>query len=249
MIHFLHKNKLYLLALLIVLASVAAILLWPRADALFRVPPSTRESAISSLPVTVADPDARLVKAQKENPDIVAWLTIPGTNIDTSVQQSDDNEYYLRRNASGEYDEFGCVYADYDCDLTATASLPRNLVLYGHTFDAERENSFGELHNYDSYVFSKEHLYFYISLSDAMLTYQLVSAGLCPAASDYDCIDTAPNDTEFRTILDKAFARCAFDYNTSVEKSDKILTLSTCTDDPDVRYLVVAKLIDYVEVQ
>lgn len=91
--------------------------------------------------------------------------------------------------------------------------------------------------------------YFYISLSDAMLTYQLVSAGPCQAASDYDCIDTAPNDTEFRTILAKAFARCAFDYNTSVEKSDKILTLSTCTDDPDVRYLVVAKLIDYVEVQ
>ena len=82
-----------------------------------------------------------------------------------------------------------------------------------------------------------------------MLTYQLVSAGPCQAASDYDCIDTAPNDTEFRTILAKAFARCAFDYNTSVEKSDKILTLSTCTDDPDVRYLVVAKLIDYVEVQ
>lgn len=247
--HFLHKYKLYLLALLILLASVATVLLWPKADTLFRVPPSTRETAVGTLPVTVAAPDTRLAKAQKENSDTVAWLTIPGTNIDTSVQQSDDNEYYLRRNAAGEYDEFGCVYADYDCDLTTTATLPRNLVLYGHTFDSDRENSFGELHYYDSYVFSKEHPYFYVSLSDAMLTYQLVSAGPCQAASDYDCIDTAPNDAEFRTILDKAFARCAFDYNTPVNNSDKILTLSTCTDDPDVRYLVVGKLVDYVEVQ
>lgn len=247
--HFLHKYKLYLLALLILLASVATVLLWPKADALFRVPPSTQETAVGTLPVTFATPDTRLAKAQKENPDTVAWLTIPGTNIDTSVQQSDDNEYYLRRNAAGEYDEFGCVYADYDCDLTTTATLPRNLVLYGHTFDSDRENSFGDLHYYDSYVFSKENPYFYVSLSDAMLTYQLVSAGPCQATSDYDCIDTAPNDAEFRTILDKAFARCAFDYNTPVNNSDKILTLSTCTDDPDVRYLVVGKLVDYVEVQ
>lgn len=240
------RIHLWFLAILLLLGSVATVLLWPKGDALFG--DATKESA-SPLPVTTTAPDSRLKQAQAQNDDTVAWLTIPGTNIDTSVQQSDDNEFYLRRNAAGDYDEFGCVYADYDCDLTTSATLPRNLVLYGHTFDTERENSFGDLHNYDSYVFSKEHPYFYVSLSDAMLTYQLISAGPCQADSDYDCIHTHPDNSEFRTILAKAAQRCVFDYDIDTTVQDSILTLSTCTDDPDVRYLVVGKLVDYVEVR
>lgn len=240
------RIHLWLIAALLLIGSVATILFWPMDDALFAE--ATKESA-ASPPVITAAPDSRLKQAQAQNVDTVAWLTVPGTNIDTSVQQSDDNEFYLRRNATGDYDEFGCIYADYDCDLTTTVTLPRNLVLYGHTFDTERENSFGELHNYDSYVFSKEHPYFYISLSDAMLTYQLISASPCRAASDYDCINTCPDNNEFRAILAKAAQRCVFDYNIDTTVQDSILTLSTCTDDPDVRYLVVGKLVDYVEVQ
>ena len=43
----------------------------------------------------VEPPDERLTVAQKENPDTVAWITIPGTNIDAPVQQYGDNDYYL----------------------------------------------------------------------------------------------------------------------------------------------------------
>ena len=37
---------------------------------------------------------------------------------------------------------------------------------------------------------------------------------------------------------------CAFDYGVDVMTDDHILTLSTCTADPNSRLLVVAKLID-----
>ena len=40
----------------------------------------------------VEPPDERLTVAQKENPDTVAWITIPGTNIDAPVQQYGDND-------------------------------------------------------------------------------------------------------------------------------------------------------------
>ena len=49
----------------------------------------------------VEPPDERLAAAQKENPDTVAWITIPGTNIDAPVQQYGDNDYYLRRDEKG----------------------------------------------------------------------------------------------------------------------------------------------------
>ena len=45
----------------------------------------------------VEPPDERLAAAQKENPDTVAWITIPGTNIDAPVRQYGDNDYYLRK--------------------------------------------------------------------------------------------------------------------------------------------------------
>ena len=246
--HFFRKYGLWLAALVIAAAGVAAVLLWPRGVAGSLVA-ATGETAASPLPVTTAVPDSRLADAHAANADSVAWLTIPGTNIDAPVQQSDDNDYYLRRNATGEYDEHGSLYADYDCDLSGAATLPRNLVIYGHTFDEDLENSFGQLHNYRVYEFGEEHPYIYLSLSDAMLTYQIFSAGVARADTDYDCIATHPDDNEFRAILAKAFDRCPFDYGVAADAGDQILTLSTCTDDPNVRYLVTAKLVDYVEVK
>ncbi|MFR7712506.1 MAG: hypothetical protein ACLUZ8_16715, partial [Gemmiger formicilis] len=59
----------------------------------------------------VEPPDERLAAAQKENPDTVAWITIPGTNIDAPVQQYGDNDYYLRRDEKGTEDYHGCIYA------------------------------------------------------------------------------------------------------------------------------------------
>ena len=65
----------------------------------------------------VEPPDERLAAAQKENPDTVAWITIPSTNIDAPVQQYGDNDYYLRRDEKGTEDYHGCLYADYACRM------------------------------------------------------------------------------------------------------------------------------------
>lgn len=85
----------------------------------------------------VEPPDERLAAAQKENPDTVAWITIPGTNIDAPVQQYGDNDYYLRRDEKGTEDYHGCIYADYTCRMNSGEKVSRNLIFYGHTFTDE----------------------------------------------------------------------------------------------------------------
>lgn len=171
---------------------------------------------------------------------------MPGTNIDAPVQQASDNDYYLRRDTAGNADVHGCVFADYACDLNST-SLSRNLVLYGHTFEDGYEGGFKALHNYEQDSFAEEHPYIYLSLPDAALTYRVVSAGVCSAADDRDCIEPNPDDAAFAQILAKAAARNTLDNGETLNLTDHILTLSTCTGESDTRYLVVAKLVDAVK--
>ena len=85
--HFFRKYGLWLAALAIAAAGVAAVLLWPQGIAGNMVAASTAETAAVPLPVTTAAPDERLADAHTTNPDSVAWLTVPGTNIDAPVQQ------------------------------------------------------------------------------------------------------------------------------------------------------------------
>lgn len=94
------------------------------------------DDATSILPAwiqteRVDPPDERLAAAQKDNPDTVAWITIPGTNIDAPVQQYGDNDYYLRRDEKGTEDYHGCIYADYTCRMNSGEKVSRNLIFTG----------------------------------------------------------------------------------------------------------------------
>ena len=192
----------------------------------------------------VEPPDERLAAAQKENPDTVAWITIPGTNIDAPVQQYGDNDYYLRRDEKGNKNYHGSIYADYACRMDSAVKISRNLIFYGHTFtDEEYIGGFEDLHKYRVFEFWQVNPYIYVSLAAEKLTYQIFSVWVCDVSTDTDCIQANPDDAAFQQILGKAVAGCAFDYGVDVTTDDHILTLSTCTADPNSRLLVVAKLI------
>ena len=58
-----------------------------------------------------AEIDFKALKA--ENPDIFAWLHVPGTNIDCPVLQSEEaDDYYETHNAYGKEDPKGAVYTE-----------------------------------------------------------------------------------------------------------------------------------------
>ena len=49
------------------------------------------------------DRQAELAEARAKNPDTVAWLYIPGAEVDDPVMQAEDNGYYLKLDENGEY--------------------------------------------------------------------------------------------------------------------------------------------------
>ena len=53
------------------------------------------------------------VTLKEQNPDVVAYLKVNGTNIDYIVVRGDDNEYYLKHNLNRNWNVLGWVFADY----------------------------------------------------------------------------------------------------------------------------------------
>ena len=74
---------------------------------------------------TVIDFDA----LKKINPDVVSWITIPGTNIDYPVLQGKDNNQYLHKDMEGKDSAAGAIFLDHgdEADLSS-----RHNIIYGH---------------------------------------------------------------------------------------------------------------------
>lgn len=62
------------------------------------------------------------------NPDVYAWITVPGTEIPI-LQQPSDNSYYFMHNMDGSYGYPGCIYTE---NLNSKDFTDNNTVIYGH---------------------------------------------------------------------------------------------------------------------
>ena len=80
---------------------------------------------------TVIDWDA----LRETNPDTIAWIYIPGTDINYPIVQTTNNEKYLKTDFQGETNwvvSYGALFLDYHC--SADFSNQNNFV-YGHNMN------------------------------------------------------------------------------------------------------------------
>lgn len=52
------------------------------------------------------------------NPDVIGWVTVPGTSVDYPIVQAHDNAptWYLNHDVYGNWNIYGCPYLDADCE-------------------------------------------------------------------------------------------------------------------------------------
>ena len=64
------------------------------------------------------------------NPDVYAWIAVPGTEIEYPIlQHPSDNSYYFMHNSDGSYGYPGCIYTE---NLNSKDITDNNTVIYGH---------------------------------------------------------------------------------------------------------------------
>lgn len=90
------------------------------------------------------------------NPDVVGWLSIPGTSVDCPVAKAPETDpgYYLDHDVYGEWNWVGCAYLDAGCSgmLTGFAT-----VVSAHHFLDDESLGFGELARYVDREWADEH--------------------------------------------------------------------------------------------
>lgn len=204
------------------------------------VPSDTEDpSDTGETPEIPTDGYVDFAKLQNDNPDIYAWIVVPGTKIDYPIVQSEDNlTYYLRRDYLGNRDVCGCIFTQYYNNKDFSDP---NTVIYGHyMYD---KTFFGGLHEFRSKQFFDEHSEFYIYTPGRKLTYEIFSA------YEYDdrhiMLSFDFTDEEvFADYLDSCLHPLSVARNVrdgiTLTTEDKIVTLSTCVASgaDNQRYLV-----------
>ena len=122
---------------------------------------------------TAEDAQIDFAVLKEENPDIFAWIYIPGTEIDDPVLQSEEaDDFYEDHNAYGETDDSGAIYIEL-ANLTSMCDF--NTVLHGRS-GAGQEGLFADLYRFADPDFFKEHEQIYLYLDGNVLTYEVFAA-------------------------------------------------------------------------
>lgn len=105
------------------------------------------------------------------NPDIVAWLKIPGTVIDYPIVQADDNDKYLHTDFEGKQSSAGAIFLDCDSE---SSLLGHHSVLYGHHM--RNGSMFAQIVKFKDEAFFKENREIIIYLPDQELHLRTIAA-------------------------------------------------------------------------
>lgn len=203
--------------------------------------------------VTVTDPGTGLsievlpqfAELYTINPDIVGWITFPGTNVDYPVVQRPENtDYYLYRDFYGKHDSRGCIYAREVCDIFRPSD---NITIYGHRM---RDNTmFADLAKLQDKAYWEQNQLIYFDTLQEYHTYQIIyvlttTASVGEGFSYHQFVD-AGSAGEFDNFIASCERYQLFDTGVTATYGDKLITLSTCEyTHENGRLVIVAKRID-----
>lgn len=205
------------------------------------VPPLSEDEPMPELPDNPVD----FAALQQEYADIVAWIQVPGTNINYAVMREEmdgKEDFYLTHNEKGEKARNGSIYLQ---EYNHVDFTDPNTILYGHNMASG--SMFAHLHKFKKKDFFNSHEYLYVYLPGHVLTYRiyaLLSHNPRHLLWAYD-FDTEEGR---QTFIDKTL-----NPQTSIKRvrdgvypipSDRLITLSTCLNksEGDGRLLLVAML-------
>ncbi|MCM1329914.1 MAG: sortase [Ruminococcus sp.] len=193
------------------------------------------------------------------NEDYVGYLELAGCEIFEPVVKGRDvgDEYYLKHNIYGELNKAGTIYMDARCTVTPEYTSP-NIVLYGH--NQEDGTMFGHLKYYKvDYTQEPINIDFYkenpvvkfspeFDSGEYLIYAFFVTNALEKQDSNgvvfhyHDYIETMSDESTFNWYMGEVQKRNQIISPVDVRFGDKLLVLSTCSNEfTESRFVVFAR--------
>ena len=215
---------------------------------------STEDLPAPEEPVYEVLPEYRAML--EENPDLVGWLRIEGTEIDYPVMQTPwDEDYYLDRGFDRLPNRNGSLILGADCRAgTGTreqgyaegAAPSANLLIHGHTMRSGA--MFGNLPLYEDPDYAAEHS---VILFDSLYehrAYEVISVFYSQVFYEdeevfkYYRFAEASSPEDFAVWYDNIRALSLYDTGVTAAYGDEFITLSCCSyHTEDGRFVVVGR--------
>lgn len=160
-----------------------------------------------------------------QNPDFVAWLRIPGTNVDYPVVQTDDPDDYLNHTFSGKQSVVGTLFSLADADYQAPG---RNIAIYGHHLRSSGEKMFTSLMRYKNPDFYEDNQTIVLDSLYRHSEYTIFAVVNMKVGDWEPSRTTFSGDAAFMAFVNRAKSESLYDTGVEVGVDDHILTLITC---------------------
>lgn len=167
------------------------------------------------------------------NKETIAYIYLPGTDLDEPVVQTVDNETYLLKGFDGKNAPFiGTVFMDYENNKNYSDKLTW---LFGHARGSKVADHrvFNDVNYFESQKYMDNHKYALIETPSRKYYYEVFATIKVPEDTELYRIEF-DNDEEFlnqlKTVKSQAIA---INNDIKLDAKDKYLVLSTCREDGD----------------
>jgi sortase B len=222
------KIAAFMAAILLLIAASGFLLLYSAKDHATNTPPIGNVS--DSIAVNIDSEDDEFAQVnwgywQSINPDIVAWIVIPGTNINAPVvyASKEDPNFYLTHDIYKNWNPYGAIYLDADCSEDITNNP--NSIIYGHHMSDG--TMFAAISNYANKNWSTEHLIAYLQTPTSKIKLVFKCANIIDASSE--TITTAFNSSETYANWIQNTQSKSSNISSELDTNKPTITLCTCS--------------------
>ena len=167
------------------------------------------------------------------NPEAIAYVYAPGTELDEPVVQTGDNATYLDKTFDGGNEPYmGTVFMDTDNKKDFSDRLTW---LFGHARGSKvgDHRMFNDVNYYDKQDYFDQHPYVVIETPERKYYYEAMCLVIVPETTAF-YRTSFEDDKDFTTQLKKVYEDGQTkNPNIKIKASDKYLVLSTCREEDE----------------
>lgn len=178
-----------------------------------------------------------LAALKEQNSDFLAWLTLPGTQIDYPIVHTPHSpQKYLRLSFDGQYSISGVPFLQENCSLES-----QNLVIYGHNMN--NGTMFSDLTNYVDPSYSQQHPLVRLETAEGIKEYTVYAVAQLKADDSWYYFESVSTPEQFEEQIELLSEKHLYATGDAPKFGQQLLTLSTCYGkEEDDRLMLVAIL-------